>query len=450
MNKDNTRRNNRLFRSFARYTFLNVMSMIGLSCYILADTYFVSNGMGADGLTALNLAIPIYSFMNGFGLMLAVGGATKYAIFRAQGKQEEGNRTFTNIIWAAGILSIITVCCGLFGSELLTRWMGADESVFAMTEIYIRVILLFSPAFIFNNVINSFVRNDGNPKLSMIAMLAGSGSNIVMDYIFIFPMKLGMFGAVLATGFAPVIGLLILSTHFLKKQNGFHLRKERPESGRIVSAATLGIPSLITEVSSGLVMAVYNILILGIAGNVGVAAYGVIANIVLVVYAVYNGIAQGMQPVISEAYGKGEKENVRRVFVYGITTMLILSLLIYIGLFVEAEAVTALFNRDKDMALQNMAVEGIKIYFAAIPFVGFNILTAAFFASTEKALPAQIISLLRGIILVIPMAFLLANVWKLTGVWMSFTVTELLTTGIGVIFLKGKKKAADFHKKDRN
>lgn len=440
MNKENTMRNKTLFRSFARYTILNVMSMIGLSCYILADTYFVSNGLGADGLTALNLAIPVYSFMNGFGLMLAVGGATKYAIFRAQGKPEEGNRTFTNIIWAAGVLSVIMVCGGLFGSGLLARWMGADENVFAMTEIYIRVILLFSPAFIFNNVINSFVRNDGNPKLSMIAMLAGSGSNVVMDYIFIFPMKMGMFGAVLATGFAPVIGLVILSSHFFKKQNGFHLQKERPERKRILSAATLGVPSLITEVSSGLVMTVYNLLILGIAGNVGVAAYGVIANIVLVVYAVYNGIAQGMQPVISDSYGKGEKENVRRVFVYGITAMLILSLLIYAGLFAKAEAVTLLFNRDRDMALQNMAVEGIRIYFAAIPFAGFNILTAAFFASTEKALPAQIISLLRGIILVIPMAFLLANVWKLTGVWLSFAVTELLTAGLGAVFLKGKKK----------
>ena len=429
--KDNSELN-----KFAKYTSLNVMSMIGLSCYILADTYFISNGLGADGLTALNLAIPVYSFINGFGLMLGVGGATKYAIFRAQGQKEEGNHIFMNMVYAAVALAAIMVVVGIGFSGELAILLGADGNTYAMTEIYLKMILLFSPAFIMNNVINCFVRNDGDPKLSMIAMLAGSISNIVMDYIFIFPMGLGMFGAVLATGFAPVIGLLILSVHFIKGKNEFEFCKVRPKSGKMFSAISLGIPSLIAEVSSGIVMIIYNIIILDISGNVGVAAYGVIANIVLVVLSIYNGIAQGMQPVVSDAYGKGEKHSAKRVLVYGMVTMMVLSILVYVGLYIKAEPVALLFNRDGDVQLQQIAVEGIRLYFAAIPFAGFNILLASYFASIEKAVPAQVISMLRGIVLIIPIVIGMANVCGLTGVWLSFVVTEILTVVVGIGFFR--------------
>ena len=425
---------------FAKYTLLNVMSMIGLSCYILADTYFISNGLGADGLTALNLAIPVYSFVNGCGLMLGVGGATKYAIFRAQKQKEEGNRIFMNMIYAALALAFVFVLLALLFSEKLTYFLGADEQVFAMTNIYIKMILLFSPAFILNNVINCFVRNDGNPGLSMAAMLAGSFLNIVMDYIFIFPMGLGMFGAVLATGFAPLAGLLVLSIHFIKKQNGFGFRRTRISLGRMVSSMSIGVPSFVTEVSAGIVMIIFNLLILGLAGNVGVAAYGVVANIAIVVLSIYNGIAQGMQPVVSDSFGKGEYTETGKVLRYGMITMLMVSAVMYIFLFAQANEVALLFNRDQNMVLQQIAITGIKLYFAAIPVAGFNIVLSSYFASIEKAVPAQVIALLRGIILVIPIVFVMAHFWELTGVWLSFAVTEMMTVFVGIgLFMKDKK-----------
>ena len=428
------------FRAFARYTSLNVMSMIGLSCYILADTYFIANGIGADGLTALNLAIPIYSFINGIGLMLGVGGATRYAVFRAQGKEEEGTKIFMNMIYGAGIFAALFMAAGLFGAGRLAEILGADFKTYEMTAVYLKVILLFSPAFILNNIINCFVRNDGNPGLSMLAMLSGSFANIFMDYIFIFPMNLGIFGAVLATGFAPLVGLLILSWHFVKKRNGFFFKKIRPEAGKLLPCISIGMPALVTEVSAGLVMILYNILILGIAGNVGVAAYGIIANIVLVILSIYNGIGQGMQPVISDAYGKGRRESTGKILKYGMMTMLVLSVLVYFLLFIRADAVAMLFNRDKDPVLQQIAIKGIRIYFAAIPFAGFNILLSSYFSSMEKALPAQVLSWLRGIIFVVPSVFIMAYLWELEGVWFSFLAIEMLTAGIGLRFLLKKNR----------
>lgn len=168
-----------LFKEFIQYVALNILGMIGLSCYILADTFFVSNGLGSNGLTALNLAIPIYSFIHGSGLMLGMGAATKYSVFRGQKEYQDANKTFTNVICLTAVLAALFTLVGAFLSEKLTSVLRADSEVFDMTKTYLQVILLFAPAFMMNDVLICFVRNDGNPKLSMTAMLTGSLSNII-------------------------------------------------------------------------------------------------------------------------------------------------------------------------------------------------------------------------------------------------------------------------------
>lgn len=167
-----------LFGEFFRYVLLNICGMIGLSCYILADTFFISNSLGANGLTALNLAIPIYSFIHGCGMMTGMGGATKYSIYRGQKEYKNADQTFSNTICIMSILAVIFVLTGIFFSEKLTILSGADRDIFPMTKTYLQVILLFAPAFMANDTLICFVRNDGNPKLSMIAMLTGSLSTL--------------------------------------------------------------------------------------------------------------------------------------------------------------------------------------------------------------------------------------------------------------------------------
>lgn len=142
----------------------------------------------------------------------------------------------------------------------------------------------------------------------MFAMLTGSLSNIILDYLFIFSLDMGIFGAVLATGMAPVISMLVLSMHWLKGKNRFHLQKTGMSAEMIFSILPLGFPSLITELASGIVMIAFNRIILRLQGNTGVAAYGVVANLSLVVLSIYTGIAQGMQPLVSRFYGKGDTQ----------------------------------------------------------------------------------------------------------------------------------------------
>ena len=430
-----------IFTEFAKYVSLNVLGMLGLSFYILADTFFIAKGLGANGLTALNLAIPIYSFIHGSGLMIGMGAGTKYSICRSQKNELEANRVFTNAIYLTGIFAALFVVLGCFLSGEIAAILGAEGTVWEMTEIYLRVILLFSPAYLTNNLLLCFVRNDGAPQLSMTAMLAGSFSNIILDYIFIFSMGMGIFGAVLATGFAPVISMTILSLHFIRKKNQFHVEKCGLGIKRVCGILGSGIPSLVTELASGIVIIVFNVIIMNLEGNIGVAAYGVIANISLVIMAIYTGIAQGMQPILSSYYGAGNYLVIKKILKYGIVTVLMLSAAIYLGIFLGAAEITSIFNSEGDLVLQKIAEEGLKLYFIACPFAGINIVLSIYFTSVEYSFPANLISLLRGFAVIIPMAFLLGKMAGMFGVWITFPVTEILVSLLAAgIYMKLRRK----------
>lgn len=418
-------------RDFTHYTALSVLGTLGVSCYILADTFFVSKGLGTSGLTALNLAIPVYNFIHGTGLMLGMGGATRFSVCKSQEKVKEVNRVYTNTIYLALIFSVMFVLPGFFFSSQMAMLLGADADVLEMTTTYLRWLLRFAPAFILNDVFLCFVRNDGSPQLSMTAMLIGSFSNIILDYIFIFPLNMGIFGAVFATGLSPVISIVMMLPHWTRKKNTFHFVTMKIRKYLIKQNLSLGFPSLIAQLSSGIVMITFNAIILKLAGNTGVAAYGVAANISLVIVAVYTGIAQGVQPLVSTFYGIGKNRQARMMIQYALAAMLTVSVIVYLLIFVFAEPITTVFNSENNVELQRISVTGLKLYFLSTPFVGYNIILATFFTSVERALPAHILSILRGLVLIIPMAFLLSALWEMSGIWLAYPVTEFLTALLG-------------------
>ena len=429
---------NAVRREFFRYTSQNMLGMMGLSCYILADTYFISQGLGADGLTALNLAIPFYNFIQGFGLMLGMGGATKFSLLRGRGQEGEAQGVFVRSLALALLASLVFVIPGLCFAPQLSALLGGTGAVHGMTATYLRVLLTFAPAFLVNNVTLCFVRNDGAPRLAMAAMLGGSFSNIVLDYIFIFPCGMGMFGAVFATGLAPVISLVILSGHFRK--GTLALRRTGLRFRGTGEQVMLGAPSLISELSSGLVLVLFNFIILGLAGNLGVAGYGVVANIYLVVVALFTGLGQGIQPLVSSAWGRGEARTARTVYRYAVLAALGLAAVLYAGAVLLSDPIVAVFNREGDPTLQQIAVRGLKLYFLAFFFAGFNIVTAVFFSCLEKARSGFLVSVLRGFVLIVPLALVMSRLLGMDGVWLSAPVTEALTALAAVVLLRRSRR----------
>lgn len=426
------------FRQFARYAGLNMFGMLGLSCYILADTFFIAQGLAADGLAALNLAIPVFSLTAGCGKLLGMGGAIQYAVLGSQGEKERARAAFSWSMGAGLGLSLVFLLAGLFCSGPIARLLGARGAVFEMTRRYLQVLLLFAPAFILQGSLTCFVRNDGSPQLSMLATLCGSLANIVLDYLLIFPLKMGIFGAALATGISPVIGLLILSLHWRGKGSGLVLSSPKGAPCRRILA--LGFPSLAAELCSGLVMMVFNLVILDLEGSLGVAAYGVVANLAIVAIAMFDGLAQGMQPLVSRAHGGGQKRQVGRLLGWGLWSALALAFVLSGAALLWAGPLAGLFNSEKDPALQQMAVQGLRLYFLAMPFAGVNIVSAAYFAATERALPAQAVTLARGFGLALPAVLLLSRWLGLTGVWLAVPAAEGLTALAACLTLLAERK----------
>ncbi len=432
---------NSLFGEFLKYVSLNVAGMIGLSCYILADTIFIARGVGENGLTALNLAIPVYSLIHGMGLMIGMGGATRYAI--EKGNKEKSNKVkvntlFTQALYFALAVSIPFVLAGLFASGLIAQTLGADETVYQMTKTYLTVILLFAPMFLLNNLFICFVRNDNNPKLAMAGMLIGSFSNVVLDYIFVFPWNMGMFGAALATGISPIISLFVLSFHFTRKKNQFTYVKCKLKWTRLTDITQLGISALVTELASGIVIIVFNVILLKLAGNLGVAAYGIVANIALVIISIFTGAAQGMQPIISKNYGEQRFDNIKKIYRYGICFVTIFAILIYSVTFFSVDFIVDLFNKEHNPQLAAFAVEGIHLYFLSFFFSGINIVTTAYLSAITQGKSAFLLSIMRGFLVIIPVAFLMATMFGIKGVWLTAVLTEaiVMMVGASIMFLK--------------
>lgn len=425
---------NSILKDFTKYVSLNVISMIGMSFYILADTFFIANGVGSIGLTALNLVLPLWSLMSGIGLMIGIGAAISYSIKRGNNNESGANRVFTHAVFMGITISIIITTIGFIFSHDIVRALGADETITPLAGDYLKTLLSFSIVFIMNNIIMAFIRNDNAPKLAMIAMTLGTISNVVLDYVFIYTFKLGMFGAALATGTTPMLSLIILSFHFIRKKNNFKIIKCKINLSTIKKIISLGIPSFITEVSSGLIILLFNFTILRISNNTGVAAYGIITNLAFIVISIFTGIAQGIQPIVSKNYGEGNFNNINSIFNYGAITAIALgSICYFIGISFSEEIVN-LFNSEGDKILLSMAIEGIKIYFIAFIIMGLNIVTTSFFASINKAKESFIISIMRGLIVVVPLIILLPKLFDMTGVWLTIPLAEAITLLMSFVF----------------
>lgn len=426
-----------LTRQFFKYVSQNIFGLLGTSCYILADTYFIAQAAGTDGVTLLNLCLPIYNLIFAFGSMIGLGAATRYAILRAQG-DARAQRYFSNAIFSVCILAVPFMLVGIFRPDGLLRLMGGDADIVALGMNYARIFLMFTPFFMCNYVVASFVRNDGDPSLAMVATLSGSLFNVVFDYIFIFPMGLGLPGAALATAISPILSIAVCSAHFIKKSNTITFVRKAPSVRLLAQSCQLGISGFVGELSSGVTTTVFNFLLLRLAGNVAVAAYGVVANFALVATAIFNGVAQGAQPLVSQCYGKNEMAGARKLLLLGCGTALGLAALLYGVVFGYTDALTALFNSENSALMAEFAHSGMRIYFVGYFFAGCNIVAAGYLGAVNRPAEASITSLCRGMVAIVVCSLVLSALFGMNGVWAAFPVSEAITLALTVFLLKRK------------
>lgn len=424
-----------ILKLFFRYAAPSVISMLGISLYVLADTFFIANGVGELGLTALNIVLPIYSIINGLGLLIGVGGATVLSISRAEDDHEAHRDIFTLSLLIAMLPALLFLLSGLFYSDKIVLFLGASANAQAYSTEYIRVILILAPVFMLNHIVTAFVRNDYEPRLAMVAMLAGVGFNIVFDYVLIYITGWGMFGAALATGFSPIVGLLVLSWHFIGKNNSFSIKKIRFQWSLMNRVIKGGMATFITELSSGIVILSFNYTILGMLGDLGVAAYGIIANIAFVCIALFIGIGQGLQPLVSSNFGAGRNSRCRKLLHAGLISSLLLSILFVACAYAFPEEIANVFNKDNNVALTRLAAKGIPLYFLSFLFAGMNVVIIYYYQAVLNSRTSIGLSLIRGLFGILAGLAILPRFWGTTGLWLTVPFAELITLVVAFVVL---------------
>ena len=419
-------------KQLRRYLLPNILAMIGTSCYILADTFFISLSQGPNGITALNLVLPLYGLIFALGSMIGIGSATRYALGKGSNTPDYHLYFSNSIAWTL-LVGAVFVALGVAVPDGVLRLMGADDTISRVGHSYIRIVLCFAPLFMLNFTCTAFVRNDGAPRIAMAATLLSGLFNILFDYLLMFPLGLGMTGAALATGFSPVVSMSICLLHYLSPRNTIRLTPTLPSLRRLLSACQLGVVAFVGEMSSGVTTMVFNFILLHLAGNAAVAAYGIVANIALVGVALFNGISQGLQPLASACHGSGDTQGQSRIYRHSMFIGLCVSAVVVAVVVTFAGTLVAVFNSQHSAQLADYAIPGLRLYFLGFLFAGANIVKSGFYSATGRGRESSILALCRGVVAIVAFAFLLSHLFGITGVWLAFPAAELFTLLLGLV-----------------
>lgn len=416
-----------------KYIFSSMLAMIGVSCYFLVDTFFISVASGANGITSLNLCLPMYAVICALGSMIGIGAATNYNLDRSMGKEDYQLHFSNAILWVA-FFSSIFLFMGIAIPEKVLLLMGADDVILHAGLPYMRTMLCFGPAFMMNLTVTPFVRNDNAPSIAMAATLCSSFFNIIFDYILMFPLGLGLFGAALASGISPLVSIAVCMIHFFSKKNTLRFLWKLPSIRRLLRACSLGVAGFVGEISSGVITMCFNLVLLRIAGNIGVAAYGIIANISLVGISLFNGISQGLQPMASEAGGLGRTEEHKFICRHSLVIGIIFSAVFVAILWGFTAPIVNIFNSEGSAALSDYATVGLRLYSLGFLLAVVNIVRSGYFGAIGRARECSVISLLRGIVAIVVFVIILPLFLDIYGVWLAFPVSELFTFFVSVIY----------------
>lgn len=437
MKKNSNLLNGNILYVFLNYLFPSIGGMLGTSLYVLADTIFVGRSLGSQGLAALNISIPVMNIFSGLGLLLGVGGATLVSIYKGKNKNNQTHTIFTYSIISCILIGVLITFLGLYYLNDIALFLGAkSKNILNMSKNYLQILISFSLFFILNSALVVFIRNDNAPKLSMIAMLSGTISNVILDYIFMFKFNLGIKGAAFATVLSPIISLSILSIHFITKKNTIKLATSKLDFNLLKRIISNGMPSLIVESMAGIIIFAFNNVILSIEGNLGVSAYSIIANLSLFCAAIFNGISQAIQPIISINYGACQNNRVHETVKLGIYTSLIFGLLFFIIGQLFPEQLSLMFMKKCDNVLVNLTTNGIRLYSISFIFMGLNSVMISYLQSMEFSKVSTFMSICRGFLMVLIGLLVFPRFFNLKGVWITLPFAEFTTFILSLIIYK--------------
>ena len=424
-----------LRKKFINYLLPSVVAMWVFSLYTIIDGIFVGKGVGPTALAAVNLSMPFINFIFAISILLSIGSSTVIAIYLGEEKKEKANNIFSLIISFLVLLSVVILVLSYLNLNNIALFLGADITTITYVKQYLGIIIFFNGFFMVAYYLEVLSKTDGFPYLSIIGVAVAALTNIILDYIFVIKLNMGIRGAAFATGLSQALSSIIFIAHFLSSRANIKFTKFKIDLTEIKRIILIGFPDFLTELATGIVILLFNQIILTNIGENGVVAYSVISYVSTFIIMTMIGITQGMQPLTSFYYGKKEKNSVNYILKLSLITIFIISIISFLISYLFTGSIVSVFIDKTNTNLFTFACSVFKIYSFSFIILGFNIIISGFCASIEKPLFATIISISRSVITII-MLILLTNLFGSSFIWISTTLAEFICLLISLLILK--------------
>lgn len=428
------------FPKLLRFVLPSIIMMIFTSIYSVVDGLFVSNYVGKTALAAINLILPLLMALSALGFMIGTGGSAIVAKTLGEGKKEEANEYFSMLVYLTLLGGIILSLLGILMVPAVASALGATGQLLDNCILYGRICFISMPAFMLQNVFQSFFVAAEKPKLGLCVIITAGLTNMILDYLFIAVLGLGLPGAAIATVCGELIGGLFPIAYFARRNSSLlKLGKTHFNADILLKTCTNGSSELMTNLSSSIVNALYNIQLMHFAGENGVAAYGTIMYVNFIFVSIFLGYSIGSAPLISFHYGAGNHMELKNLFKKSLTLISIWGILLAVLSQLLANPLATLFV-GYDPELLAMTTHGFCIYCLVYLINGFNIFGSSFFTALNNGGVSAAISFLRTLVFQIAALLLLPQLLDIDGIWFAISVAELLTLCVTVTFLISQKK----------
>lgn len=417
-----------------------IIGMVVSALYNVVDRIYIGNApdIGSGGLAGITIGFPIMILQLAVALLFGIGGATFFAIKLGENKPEEADRVLGNTFVMLLISGVGFAIIGNLFHDPLLRLFGASEAVLPYSKAYMEIIFFGSIFQMTSTGMNHLMRANGKPKLAMVTMFVGAGTNIILDPIFIFGFKMGMAGAALATIISQAISMTWIVANFLVKSNPhrIQLRYMLPRPAIVGKIASLGLPSFSLQTANSLLNVILNKSLLAYGGDVGVSVMGVVNSVQTILLMPLTGLNQGVQPIVSFNFGAKKYDRIISAERQAIITATIIVTTGWVLTRLFPAQIVALFNREPEML--ELGQYAIKTWFWSLPVVGLQILGANFFQATGRPFRAMTLTLTRQVLLLIPAIIVFSRLWGLHGLLYAAPFADALSAVItGTAFFIG-------------
>lgn len=423
------------FFKLIKFALPTTIMMMFMSLYTMVDGIFISEYVGTVALAATNIAFPCMSILIGMGLMFGAGGSAVVAFKLGEGKTEEAKSNFTFIILTAIVVGICYRILGLTFVDNIVDMLGAQGATHEPAKQYATYIFYFAPLTMLQMCFLSFFVTAGKPHFGLISTITGGIANIILDYIFIVEMDMGLVGASLGTSLGGCIPAITGLIYFSCARKGtIYFIKPTPDFRAIRKTLSNGISEMINQLSSATTMFLFNIILMKIAGETGVASISIILYLQFLFNGIYLGYSQGLAPIISYKYGSGDYEQLQKVIKISAKFILTSSVVVYGVALLLRETLILVFAKN-DPEVYAMAYSGYAIYGLAILFSGSNLFSSAMFTALSNGKVSAIISSLRSFIFVGVYILILPQIFDINGVWSAVPCAEISALCVSLTFI---------------